>query len=188
MARHPKVSVQLQLSVTPPPLTDETFDICIRFGEPPDARVIAHTLAPNRRVLCAAPAYLARHGAPNVPRDLTKHNCISIRQGDEPYGVWQPSSSRGTPARNETIRVRGNLTTNDGEVALRWALDGHGILLRSEWDVREYLADGRLVAVLSDYKTPSADIYAVYAQRHQLSVRIRAFVDFLAEAFSGTAR
>jgi LysR family transcriptional activator of dmlA len=62
--KYPQVEVQLQLSVNPPPLTDDAFDVCIRFGEPPDARVIARRLAPNRRLLCAAPAYLARHGTP----------------------------------------------------------------------------------------------------------------------------
>ena len=81
VARYPEVSVQLQLSVMPPPLTDDAFDVCIRFGEPPDTRVVARRLAPNRRLLCAAPAYLARHGTPATPHDLTRHNCIGIRQG-----------------------------------------------------------------------------------------------------------
>lgn len=79
------------------------------------------------------------------------------------------------------MRINGNLTTNDGEIAAKWALDGHGILMRAEWDLRDYLADGRLVVVLPNHETPSADIYAVYAQRHQTSARIRASVDFLAE-------
>jgi DNA-binding transcriptional LysR family regulator len=71
----------------------------------------------------------------------------------------------------------------DGEIAVRWALDGHGIVMRAEWDIERYLASGRLVQVLPQYRTPSADIYAVYAQRHQLSSRIRVFVDCLSEAF-----
>ena len=79
--------------------------------------------------------------------------------------------------------MRGALTTNDGEIAVRWALDGHGIVMRAEWDIERYLASGRLVKVLPQYRTPSADIYAVYAQRHQLSSRIRVFVDCLSEAF-----
>jgi LysR family transcriptional activator of dmlA len=66
--QHPQVQVQLQLSVNPPPLTEDAFDVCVRFGEPPDARVIARRIAPNRRLLCAAPAYLARHGTPQVAR------------------------------------------------------------------------------------------------------------------------
>jgi DNA-binding transcriptional LysR family regulator len=179
VVQHPQVSVQLQLSVTPPPFTDDSFDVCIRFGEPPDARVIARRLAPNRRLLCASPAYLAKHGTPASPHELVRHNCIGIRQGDEAYGVWRLTAERGTNAKSEAIRVNGNLTTNDGEIAVKWALEGHGILMRAQWDVREYLADGRLVVVLPEYRTPGADIYAVYAQRHQLSTRVRAFVDFL---------
>jgi DNA-binding transcriptional LysR family regulator len=180
VARFPEVSVQLQLSVTPPALTDDTFDVCIRFGEPPDARVVARRLAPNRRLLCAAPSYLAARGMPLTVNDLTRHNCIGIRQGDEAYGVWRLSSGRGTARRTEAVRINGTLTTNDGEIAVKWALEGHGILLRAEWDINEYLADGRLVQVLPDHETPNADIFAVYSQRHQMSNRIRAFVDFIA--------
>jgi DNA-binding transcriptional LysR family regulator len=185
--KHPQVEVQLQLSVNPPPLTDDVFDVCIRFGAPPDTRVIARRIAPNRRVLCAAPAYLARHGQPKVPHDLTRHNCIGIRQGDEAYGLWRLSPSRGSrggASRGEAVKTRGNLSTNDGEIAVNWALDGHGILMRAEWDIERYLRNGRLVPVLADYQTPDADIYAVYPQRHQLATRIRAFVDFMAEALA----
>ena len=176
--RHPEVQVQLQLSVNPPALTEDAFDVCIRFGAPPDSRVIARQLAPNRRLLCAAPAYLAKHGIPKVPNDLTKHNCIGIRQGEEAYGVWRLASGRGRSATTESVRTRGNLTTNDGEIAVSWALDGHGILMRAEWDIERYLRNGRLVQVLPHCYTPDADIYAVYPQRHQLAARVRAFVDF----------
>ena len=98
--RYPQVEVQLQLSVNPPPLTDDSFDVCIRFGAPPDARVIARHVAANRRLLCASPAYLAKHGTPKVPNDLTKHNCIGIRQGEEAYGVWRLASTRGGKRRS----------------------------------------------------------------------------------------
>ncbi|HKT92833.1 MAG TPA: LysR family transcriptional regulator, partial [Paraburkholderia sp.] len=127
VVQYPQVSVQLQLSVMPPPLTEDSYDVCIRFGEPPDTRVIARRLAANRRLLCASPAYLANRGTPATPHDLAKHNCISIRQGDEAYGVWRLSNERGNPRKSEAIRINGNLTTNDGEIAVKWALDGHGI-------------------------------------------------------------
>lgn len=185
--KHPQVEVQLQLSVNPPALTDDGFDVCIRFGAPPDARVIARHLAPNRRLLCATPGYLARHGTPRVPRDLMQHNCIGIRQGEEAYGVWRLTHGRGRSATTETVRVRGNLTTNDGEIAVKWALDGHGILMRAEWDIERYLRSGRLVQVLPQYATPDADIHAVYPQRHQHAARVRAFVDFMAASFSQLA-
>ena len=180
VAQYPQVSVQLQLSVTPPPLTDDTFDVCIRFGEPPDTRMVARRLADNRRLLCAAPAYIASRGMPMTPHDLTRHNCIGIRQGDEAYGVWRLSSGRGAARKTEAVRINGTLTTNDGEIAVKWALEGHGILMRAEWDIRQYLADGSLVVVLPDHDTPNADIFAVYSQRQQMSNRIRAFVDFIA--------
>ena len=185
--KHPQVEVQLQLSVNPPPLTDDSFDVCIRFGAPPDSRVIARYIAPNRRLLCAAPAYLGKHGTPKVPNDLTKHNCIGIRQGEEAYGVWRLSSGRGKGAITEAVKTRGNLTTNDGEIAVNWALEGHGILMRAEWDIERYLRNGRLVHVLPQYHTPDADIHAVYPQRHQLAARVRAFVDFVALSFSQQA-
>ena len=182
--KHPLVEVQLQLSVNPPALTEDLFDVNLRFGAPPDARVIARLLAPNRRLLCASPAYLARHGTPKQASELARHNCIGIRQGDEAYGSWRLSKGRAARAAGETIKVRGNLTTNDGGVAVQWALDGHGILMRAEWDIERYLKSGRLVQVLPQFITPDADIYAVYPQRHQLSARVRAFVDYLAEAFA----
>lgn len=181
--RYPEVEVQLQLSVDPPALTDDRFDVCIRFGAPADARVIARRLASNRRLLCASPKYLARHGEPKSPADLRRHNCISIRQGDEAYGLWRLFAGRESERDAEAVKVRGNLATNDGEIAVNWALDGHGILMRAEWDLERYLKSGRLVQVLSAYRTPDADIYAVYPQRHQLSARIRTFVDFLAQKF-----
>ena len=181
--RYPEVDVQLQLSVDPPALTDDQFDVCIRFGAPVDTRVIARRLASNRRLLCASPKYLAQHGEPKTPGDLRKHNCISIRQGDEAYGLWRLYAGREAERDAQAVKVRGNLTTNDGEIAVNWALDGHGILLRAGWDIERYLDSGRLVEVLPGYKTPDADIYAVYAPRHQLSARIRTFVDFLEQRF-----
>jgi LysR family transcriptional activator of dmlA len=184
--KHPLVEVQLQLSVNPPPLAEDAFDVCVRFGEPPDARVIARLLAPNRRLLCAAPAYLARRGTPRTPAELARHNIIAIRQGDEAYGVWRLRSGK----RAQTVKVRGNLSTNDGEIAVSWALAGHGIVLRAEWDVARYLRSGRLRPVLENWQSPPADIHAVYPARHQGAARVRAFVDHLAEHFAreGLAR
>lgn len=111
--------------------------------------------------------------------DLTRHNCIGIRQGDEAYGVWRLTSGRGAARNTEAVRIKGNLTSNDGEIAVKWALDGHGILMRAEWDFKPYLADGSLVLVLPDHETPNANVFAVYSQRHPMSDRIRAFVDFI---------
>ncbi|OYU72161.1 MAG: LysR family transcriptional regulator, partial [Burkholderiales bacterium PBB5] len=89
------------------------------------------------------------------------------------------SSRAGT---SEAVKVRGPLTTNDGAIAVQWALDGHGILMRAEWDIARYLQDGRLVPVLPQCFTPDAAIHAVYPQRHQMAARVRVFVDFVAQA------
>jgi DNA-binding transcriptional LysR family regulator len=183
--KNPEIEVQLQLSVNPPPITDDAFDVCIRFGAPPESRLIARYLAPNRRLLCAAPAYLKRHGAPRVPGDLLNHQCITIRQGDEAYGVWR-LKGRGRQATTQSVKVGGALSTNDGGVAVNWALDGHGILMRAEWDIDDHLRSGRLVEVLPQYDTPEADIHAVYPQGHQGTQRVRVFLDHLAAAFART--
>jgi LysR family transcriptional activator of dmlA len=188
--KYPEIEVQLQLSVNPPPTTDDAFDVCIRFGEPPDTRVIARRVAANRRLLCASPAYLEKRGTPKIPDDLARHNCLGIRQGEEAYGVWRLSQGGGRAATTYTIKTRGNLTTNDGEIAVNWTLDGHGILMRAEWDIRRYLQNGRLVHVLPQYAIPDADIYAVYSPSHVHTERVRAFVQFVALSFSqylGTA-
>lgn len=182
--RHPQVDIQLQLSVSPPPITDDSYDVCFRFGHPPDSRAIARFIAPNRRIVVASPAYLKKFGEPRTPADLAKHNCIGIRQGDEAYGVWRFAGQRTRhKADTASVKIRGNLTTNDGEIAVNWALDGQGILLRAEWDVARYLKSGRLVQLLQGFSTPDADIYAVYAQRHKASTRVKALIDFVAAAF-----
>ena len=181
---YPGVQVQFHLSVAPPPLSDDGFDVCVRFGEPPDARVIARKVAANRRLLCASPAYLAQRGTPRTPADLARHNCISIHHGDEAYGIWKLSSGR----RTEAVKVTGSMSTNDGDIAVAWALDGHGILMRAEWDIAKYLRSGRLAHVLENYATPPADIYAVYPQRHQKARRVTAFVDFLSTSLASSAR
>ena len=185
---HPKVDVQLQLSVNPPALNDDVFDVCIRFGEPPDARIIARAIAANRRLLCASPEYLARNGIPLKPADLRHHNCIGIRQGSDAYNLWRMTPADDKRGRTESIKTGGNLSTNDGEIAVRWALDGHRIVMRAEWDVRRYLESGRLVHVLPQYHTPGADIYAVYPQRYQSSRRVDVFVDFVASDLGREAR
>ncbi|WP_349742820.1 LysR family transcriptional regulator [Roseateles cavernae] len=171
----PEVEAQLHLSDRPVNLVEQGFDMQIRFGELPDARLTARLLARNRRLLCAAPAYLQRAGMPATPRELAQHACIFLRERDETFGTWHMSQG----ARQETIKVRGPLSSNDGESTLAWALDGHGILLRSQWDVAGLLRQGALLPVLADWSLPSADIYAVFPTRSHLSAKTRALVDFL---------
>jgi len=185
--KYPKVDIQLQLSVNPPPSGDDTFDICFRFGNPPDSRSIARFIAANKRIVVASPAYLKKRGEPKSPSDLVKHNCIGIRQGDEAYGLWRFTTSKGKGKSlvesTQSVKVRGNLTTNDGGVALSWALGGHGVLLRAQWDVERHLQSGELIQLLTNYNSPDADIYAIYAERHRTSLRVKTLIDFVANAF-----
>lgn len=177
--RYPEVEVQLQLSALPVKQVEHGFDVAVRLGNLPDARLTARKLASNARVLCAAPAYLLQFGEPLKPSDLPAHRCLVIRESDETYGVWHLANG----SRQEMVKVRGALTTNDGATALAWALDGHGILRRSEWDVARYLRSGRLCRVLPSWSLPPADIVAVYPTKQHLSAKTRAFVDHLVETF-----
>ena len=176
----PEVEIILQLTDRPLDLTEHAMDIGIRFGEPPDARILARKIAANRRLLCASPDYLARHGRPLTPRDLAAHACIVIRENNAAFNNWQLADGK----QQTMVKVRGPLSTNHGEIAVDWALAGHGIVLRSEWDIAGYLRSGQLIRVLEPWLGSSADIHAVFPQRHHLSATVRVFLDFLAERFA----
>ncbi|MNK04323.1 HTH-type transcriptional regulator DmlR [compost metagenome] len=182
--QYPEVEVQLHLTDRPVNLVEQGFDADIRFGQIPDARLSARKIADNRRLVCASPAYLQKYGTPLVPRDLQQHNCILLRESDEIYGSWHFSSG----IKQETVKVRGALSANDGECATSWALDGQGIVVRSEWDVAPYLRSGRLRAVLEEWQLPQADIYIVFPTKNHLSAKTRALVDFMLKAFEDQRR
>jgi len=181
--RYPEVEVQLELTDRSVNLADQAYDIGIWFGTIPDSRVVARRIVRNRRLLCAAPEYLARHGVPATPRDLQTHHCIVLRENNAAFGTWH--LTRGS--KQETVKVRGTMSTNDGETGVVWALAGFGILMRSEWDVHADVAAGRLVPVLKEWSMPSADIFAVYPERANLSAKVSAFIDFLVEWFKRDA-
>lgn len=178
---YPEVEVILQLTDRPLDLAATATDIGIRVGPPPDTRVLARRIAANRRLLCASPAYLAEFGEPVDPAALAAHRCIVIRENTRAYNSWELTDGE----RQSTVKVRGNLSSNHGEVAVAWALAGHGIVLRSEWDVAPHLRSGELVRVLAPWAGAVADIHALYPQRHLLSAKVKVFVDFLAERFAG---
>jgi DNA-binding transcriptional LysR family regulator len=181
---YPEVQVQLQLTDRPVNLVEQGFDAVVRFGALPDSALTARLLLPNRRVLCAAPAYLQAHGEPRQPADLQAHRCIVIRESGETYGTWRLGRRTRQGLHEETVKVNGVMSTNDGGAALAWALDGHGILQRSLWDVAAPLASGALREVLPQWQLPSADIYLVHATRSDMSARIRALTGFLADWFA----
>ena len=178
--RYPEVEVQLQLTDAPLDLVATGIDMGIRFGELPDSRLSARRLMSNRRHLCASPAYLEAHGVPQTPAELARHTCIVHRQNNDAYGIWRLTRGR----HGETVKVRGTLSSNDGDVVLGWALDGHGILIRSEWDLAKYLSSGQLRVVLPDYALPPADLYAVFPARRHQPAKVRAFIDFLVARLS----
>lgn len=181
---YPEVEIQMRLTDRPVNLLDDGFDVAVRFGDIPDARLTARMIASNRRLLCASPQYLQALGEPRTPGELSRHRCIVVRENDVAYGTWHLRSGQ----RAETVKVRGSLSSNDGESALHWALQGHGIVMRSEWEIAAYLRSGRLQRVLSDWHTPAADIHALYPERLNLPAKTVAFVDFLVQRFAGHVR
>jgi DNA-binding transcriptional LysR family regulator len=177
--QYPEVRVQLQLTDKPINLADEGYDVGIRLGKLEDARLIARRIAPNRQLLVAAPSYLKRRGVPGHPAELARHDCLVIRENDA-YGAWKFTRK----AETETVRVSGTLASNNGEVVRNWGLEGHGIMLRSEWDLAEHLRRGKLVEILPEWRAPDADIHAVFPQRLHLSAKVRVLIDFLVENFT----
>jgi DNA-binding transcriptional LysR family regulator len=140
---------------------------------------VARRIAPNRRLICASPSYIQKHGKPERPEELARHNCLVLRQNETASGNWR--FTRGRKAHS--VKVQGNLSSNDGEVVLKWALDGHGVLMRAEWDIAKYVRSGRLRLLLQDYALPPADIFAIYPERHHMSAKVSAFIDFLTARF-----
>jgi len=175
----PHIEVQLHLSDRYVNLVDQGFDIVVQFGDLADSRLTARLLAKNSRMLCATPSYLVAHGTPVQPKDLGKHSCIFIREGDETFGTWHLRRGDVT----ESVKVRSHLSTNDGSSALGWALDGHGILIRSHWETAQFLRSGQLVPVLPDWSHPSADIHLIFQANTQSPAKVRLLVDWLLEDF-----
>jgi DNA-binding transcriptional LysR family regulator len=178
-ARYPDVELQMEVTDKPVDLVESGFDLAIRFGTLPDKRLNARRIMSNRRFLCASPAYLERHGAPASLADLANHRCIIHRQNDDAYGIWRFLKRD----QSEVVKVHGMLSSNDGDIVLGWALDGQGILIRSEWDLAKYLDSGRLRIVLPEFTLPAADLFVYYPSQRNQTIRARAFIDFLAAHF-----
>ena len=177
---HPEVEIRLDVLDRPVDLVAEGIDVDIRVGGLREPHLYAQRLASNQRVLCAAPSYLARHGRPGSLAELVQHRCLVIRERDQVFGVWQLQG----PAGMETVKVGSSLSANDGQIIHGWALDGHGIMLRSLWDVGEGLSSGQLVRVLEDYGQ-EADVWAVYPTRLSRSPKVRVLVRFLTARLAG---
>ena len=174
VAAHPALQVRFEVLDRLVDIVGEGFDLDIRVGEDIEANLIARKLMSNHRILCAAPAYLARRGTPRTLAELAGHDCLPIKERDLPFGVWRLRQG----ADEEVVKVTGPLSTNHGEIALQWAVAGAGIVLRSLWDAQPHLDRGELVHVLPGY-TQEANVWAVYPQRLASSAKVRVCVDFL---------
>ena len=183
-ARHPEVVVHLSLSDRLVDLVESGIDCAVRVGPLVDDRVIARKLADNRRVVCATPRYLKKHGSPATPADLAHHACLVLTPGAALHADWRFRPPQG-PATH--VRVRGRLVSDNGQQIQDWLLAGHGLARRSFWDVAGELAAGRLVEVLRDWSDDDAPISVVYASRRHLPRRTRLFIDALAAHFAEAA-
>lgn len=182
MARQfPQLEIQVELFDRLVDLVDEGFQLDIRLGHVREGNVIKRRIARNRRVLCASPAYLERFGMPQSLADLQAHRCIPIRERDQDFGRWELDGPDGLVA----IKVSGPLSANNGEIVRQWAIDGHGIILRSTWDISREIEAGLLLPVLPQY-FQQADVWAVYPSRLSVSAKVKVCVEFLEQWFEQT--
>lgn len=172
LAAQPRLTLELNLTDAFVDLMAEDVDVAVRIGGYEAADPLMHRLAPNRRVLCASPAYLAEHGAPESLDDLRRHAQLAA----ENQSTWRLEGPEGAVV----FRARSRVRTNSSEVARELALAGVGVALRSTWDVGDELRDGRLQVVLPQYAGSSdVAIFALTAGRARAETRVRAFIDFL---------
>ena len=178
-ARYPEVQLALSLSDRNVNVIEEGFDVAVRIAHLEDSSLSARRLAPNRRVVCASPAYLQRHGTPATPHDLVRHNCLTTT--NELAMTWDYKGPDGKPG---SVRVSGDYACDNWEVLREWAIAGLGVALKSTWDVHRDLEDGTLVPVCPGYTFHSdVAIYAVYPHRRFLPAKTRVFIEFLADGF-----
>ncbi|MGO3030929.1 LysR substrate-binding domain-containing protein [Pseudomonas helleri] len=172
--QYPELEIRLDVFDRVVDIVHEGFDLEIHVGDDIAGQHIGRRLVTNNRVLCASPDYLKRRGVPELLQDLQQHDCLVLKERDNAFGIWQLQGPEG----EASVRVSGPLSSNSGEIVLQWALDGRGVLLRSMWDVKPLLDQGRLVQVLADYRQ-SADVWAVYPTRLANSGKLRVCVEFL---------
>jgi LysR family transcriptional activator of dmlA len=174
--RYPGLETWLEVLDRRVDLIGEGFDIDLRVGEVHEPHLIAHKIVSSSRVLCAAPAYLARRGMPASLSELARHDCLVFRDREQSFGAWRLHGEGGI----KTVKVYGPMASNHSDIVLQWALDGHGIILASIWDVADSLETGALVRVLPGCDEP-ADVWAVTPARSTGSAKIRTCIAFLKE-------
>jgi DNA-binding transcriptional LysR family regulator len=179
LSEHRDVTATLNMSDRVVDIVGEGIDVAIRIASLADSNLVSVKLADNERVVVAAPSYLKRYGEPKTLGDLAKHNCLAISSEGSQRG-WTFRDN----GKNVVMRVNGNMGCNDGQVLHDWALAGKGLAWRSMWEVGSEIEAGKLQTVLDQHAAPGNDIYAVFAQRRHLPLRIRAFVDFLRHTYA----
>ena len=174
----PQTDVRLRLSDHLLDLVQEGVDLAIRLARMEDSSFTLRKIADLKRVLCAAPAYLAKRGAPQTPQDLASHDCLLLRFPGSQQFRWL------LDYRGEAINVpvAGPLDVDDGDVLTQWALDGLGIVLKPVYEITQPLADGRLVEVLPDAPPKPVTLGILYPSRKMLPPRTKAFIDLASEA------
>lgn len=177
--QHEGVTISLELSDHPGAHHMEGCDLAIHIGLTGPLSQVVTTLAPNRRILCASPAYLEQAPPIEEPADLARHRCLVVRENNEDVTLWRFTAAG---ARSATVRIHPSMSSNDGAVVRDWAIAGRGVALRSEWNVAEDLAHGRLRAVLPAWAPPAADVVAMLGARHGRSARTTAFLAVLRQA------
>lgn len=175
MRLYPELQVHFELFDRQIDLVHDNIDLDIRINNDIPDNYIAHLLTTNKRILCASPEYLLSHPAPKTLAELSHHDCLVIKERDMALGIWV----LGNEMTQKSVKVTGHLSSNSGEVVQQWALEGKGIMLRSEWDVQSFLTSGKLIRVLPEY-AQSANIWAVYQDPLYRSVKLRVCIEFLA--------
>ena len=181
-ALYPDLKIALTLSDSVSNLLQDDLDLAIRFGQPQDSSLIARQVAPNWRVLCASPEYLARHGEPETPADLARHTFIVLVTSTGPLNTFH--FVVGGQPWDHVVPMSEAWETNDGALAREWALAGHGIARKTIWDAAMDIRAGRLKVVLPDFCIREAGVYAVLHSNRYRSPRVRVLLDFLVERFS----
>ena len=174
----PELAIDLSLSDRFVDLVDEGFDLAVRTGALPDSRLVVRRLCANRRILVASPDYLRRRGRPAAAADLVRHDCLIFTALSRPR-EWRLSG----PAGAADIAVGGPVSSNNGEFLIDLARRGKGIAFAATFVVHEALKAGDLVRVLPDHELEATSIFAAYPSSRQLSSKVRAVVDHLAQAF-----
>jgi DNA-binding transcriptional LysR family regulator len=179
LEKHPALSIEILVRDTLGDMVAEGFDAAVRFGEPEPSGLVARKLLETRILTCASPAYLARHGTPEHPRDLERHACLMFRDPvtGRPFD-WE--FRRG----NEVVsfKARGRLVVNDLATKLAACAGGNGIAQTIELGLAPLLESGNLVQVLPDWAEEHFPLFAYYPSRHLPPAKVRAFVDFVVES------